>query len=122
MSNNPSLSININSATKNELMTVKGIGTSLAQRIIRRRPFTSLNDLLEVKGINATKLASLLPFLTLTQGNPKTTTEPTYQADSLGRTEAFVFLNDRDQREDILWILVGGFLLGLLILYLRKSD
>ena len=46
--------VNINTAEKNELMTLKGLGEKRVEEIIKRRsekPFGSLEELLEIKGI-----------------------------------------------------------------------
>lgn len=46
--------ININTATKEELMSLKGLGKKKAEAIIERRekkPFDSIEELLEIKGI-----------------------------------------------------------------------
>ncbi|BAI79857.1 DNA uptake protein [Deferribacter desulfuricans SSM1] len=46
--------ININTATKEELMSLKGLGEKKAEAIIERRekkPFDSIEELLEIKGI-----------------------------------------------------------------------
>ena len=46
--------ININTASKDQLMTLKGIGSKVAYRIIEFRKnhtFTSIEELMEVKGI-----------------------------------------------------------------------
>lgn len=56
--NNQSKQININQATKEELMRLKGIGESKAIAIINYRKevgmFTNISDLLKVKGISET--------------------------------------------------------------------
>ncbi len=51
--------VNINSATLEELKTLTGIGEVKAQAIIDARPFTSLDDLLNVKGIGEKTLAKI---------------------------------------------------------------
>lgn len=47
--------VNINTATKDQLMTLKGVGEAYADRIIEYRdkngPFQTPEDLLKVKGI-----------------------------------------------------------------------
>ncbi len=61
--------VNINTATKEELMCVSGIGEVYAQRIIEYRDtigvYVSLDQLLEVKGIGEKRLNSWAPFLTV---------------------------------------------------------
>jgi len=52
--------VNINTATKEELQKITGIGPVLAQRIIEARPFYSLNDLLKVKGIGQVTLEKII--------------------------------------------------------------
>jgi competence protein ComEA len=43
--------ININTASKDQLTTLDGIGESTAQKIIDTRPFTTIEDILNVSGI-----------------------------------------------------------------------
>jgi len=51
--------IDINSASAEELDNLAGIGTVKAQAIIQTRPFSSLDDLLKVKGIGEVTLANI---------------------------------------------------------------
>lgn len=54
--------ININTASESELDSLPGIGPAMAKRIVAERekaPFTSVDDLLRVKGIGPAKLNKL---------------------------------------------------------------
>jgi comEA protein len=61
--------VNLNTATKKELMNVPGIGEVTAARILAYRKdvgdFKTLDDLGNVKGISKKKLEKLKPFLTV---------------------------------------------------------
>lgn len=57
--------ISVNSASSAELDTLPGVGPATAQRIIEGRPYNSLEDLLNVKGIGEKTLEKLRPFVTL---------------------------------------------------------
>jgi len=130
MNKKPALA-NVNQASFEELVAVKGIGNSLAKRIIDERPFNTLSDLVRIQGINEIKLATLLPFLTLEKRKPQETTRekllPATKSTQkkpvtrFGNTEAFVFLEDKNERQDALIIILAGFILGLMILFLRRS-
>jgi competence protein ComEA len=65
----PSFAVNINTATKEELMALPGVGEVMAERIMLYRqdvgPFTSINDLMKVKGIGHKRLEQLKPHITV---------------------------------------------------------
>jgi len=121
--------VDVNAASLDELTTINGIGTVLAQEIINHRPYRTLQDLVNVPGISETRLSALLPFLTLAASKQKAPAKkqadqpPTdkLSAAKFGETEAFVFLEDKNERQDALMIIFGGFILGLIILFLRRS-
>jgi competence protein ComEA len=61
--------ININTASSEQLVIIKGIGIKKAQTIIAYRQqngdFVSFEQLLKVKGIGQSTLVKMTPFLTL---------------------------------------------------------
>lgn len=61
--------LNLNTATKEELMLIDGIGEKTAEKIIAHRDaiggFTSLEQLLDIEGIGEKKLAQWSRYLTL---------------------------------------------------------
>jgi len=61
--------IDINSASVEELTSVSGIGTSIAEKIVEYREqygdFTDLADLTNISGIGSTTLTKILPYLSL---------------------------------------------------------
>lgn len=57
--------VDINLASRDELMTLPGIGEKTANRIIGARPFKSIDDLGKVQGIGEASLKRLRPFLTV---------------------------------------------------------
>lgn len=61
--------INLNTATKEQLMSVKGIGEVFADRILEYREkygrFTSIEDLLDIKGIGEGRYAQWSSYFTV---------------------------------------------------------
>lgn len=61
--------VNINTAPFEELVKVDGIGEDIAQQIVGYREtngdFSSLDELLNIKGIGKSKLNQIAPYLTV---------------------------------------------------------
>ncbi len=123
--------IDINSASQEELVAINGIGESLAQKIVEGRPYARLKDLLNISGISEKKLETLSGSLKVAvapaQAEPKPLEPPDRTSAAkpftkVGDTEAFVFLEDRNERQDAFLIIFGGFILGLILLLLRRSS
>lgn len=61
--------INLNTATKEDLMTLNGIGEVLAERILAYREqyggFDSVEELMQVEGIGEKRFASMEPYVTI---------------------------------------------------------
>jgi ribosomal protein S13 len=132
MAGKKSQKIDVNSASLTDLVAIKGIGESLAQKIIDDRPYGKLKDLLKVNGISEKKLDTLSSTLKVSAAPAKPAkakpVEPYTQISAdqpftkVGDTEAFVFLEDRNDRQDAFLIIFGGFIFGLLLLLLRRSS
>ena len=58
--NNEICSVNINTASKEELEKIIGVGSAIAENIINARPFSSLNDLIRVNRIGEATLAKII--------------------------------------------------------------
>ncbi|MGJ8655721.1 MAG: helix-hairpin-helix domain-containing protein [Akkermansiaceae bacterium] len=69
--------VDINNASREELMLLHGIGDGLSHQIILNRPYKEIDDLLKVKGLGATTVARLRPYLIVktTITLPETTDE-----------------------------------------------
>ncbi|MCH7730940.1 MAG: helix-hairpin-helix domain-containing protein [Candidatus Marinimicrobia bacterium] len=65
----PTGKVNLNNSTKTELMSLPGIGPSIAERIIIYRDdhghFKKVEDITKVKGIGKTKLGKIRDLVTL---------------------------------------------------------
>ncbi|MGR3179125.1 MAG: helix-hairpin-helix domain-containing protein [Candidatus Anammoxibacter sp.] len=55
--------LDLNTATEEELQFIKGIGPVLAARIVDERPYKTVDDLLKVKGIGPKNLEKIRPYL-----------------------------------------------------------
>jgi len=66
--------IDLNRAARAELLQIPGVGPSLADRIEEHRrergPFTTVDELVEVRGIGPATLARLRPWLTVHEEDP----------------------------------------------------
>lgn len=132
MAGKRSQKIDVNTASLADLVAVNGIGESLAEKIIAARPYTKIKDLVNINGISEKKLESLSGFLKVATA-PKEKVEQKAVAPydhisgakpftKVGNTEAFVFLEDRNERQDAFLILAGGFIFGLILLLLRRAS
>jgi competence protein ComEA len=64
----PADRLDVNRASKEELMLIKGIGPVFAERIIAARPFKKIEHLTRVKGIGKKRLAALRKHLEVKNG------------------------------------------------------
>lgn len=58
-----SLRVNLNTATLTELESIPGIGEVLAKQIVAHRPYRSVDQLLQIRGIGPTSLEGLAPYV-----------------------------------------------------------
>jgi len=58
-----SLRVNLNTATLTELESIPGIGQSFAKQIVAHRPYTSIDQLIAIRGIGESSVATLRPFV-----------------------------------------------------------
>ena len=58
-----SLIVNINTASAQELESLPNIGSSRAEQIIAHRPYTSVDELSQVKGVTPRVIDQLRPFV-----------------------------------------------------------
>ncbi len=61
--------LDINTASQSDLMTLEGIGETIAKRILERREqtggFASIDELLEVEGVGEKKYNAIKDFITI---------------------------------------------------------
>lgn len=62
----PKTPINLNTATVAELVTLPGVGPTIAAHIVAARPYVNVEDLIRAKGIGPKKLALLKPYVVVT--------------------------------------------------------
>ena len=55
--------LDLNTASKERLMSINGIGPVLAERIIAGRPYKTVDGLIEVNGIGRKKLEKIRPYV-----------------------------------------------------------
>ncbi len=57
------LIVNVNTATEKQLRSLPGVDQVIAQRIMERRPYKRVNDLLRVEGIGPKNLEKIRPYV-----------------------------------------------------------
>lgn len=91
--------VNVNTAKREELLTLPGVGPAIADRILESRPFTSIEELRHVSGIGSSLLENLQAMITVNDGSsqPITTAEAIAPEDVAAETEAPVPLPEAGQ-------------------------
>lgn len=69
-------SVELNSATLEELVALPGVGRKLAERIVAHRPYASVDDLATVPGIGPKTLAKVRPLVRAERPKLDTSTQP----------------------------------------------
>ncbi len=64
----PTSPIDLNTASIDELMR-SGLREALADEVVKKRPFSNIEDLLEIRGIGPATLEKVKPYLTI--NNPE---------------------------------------------------
>jgi competence ComEA-like helix-hairpin-helix protein len=67
----PAGPIDLNTATLEQLQSVKGVGPTLAARIVAARPFKSVDELKKVKGVGSKKLEQFRSHFVVPEEKPK---------------------------------------------------
>jgi competence protein ComEA len=84
----PGFVVEINSASREDLMRLPRVGETLANRIIERRPYRRLTDLLEVDGIGPSTYRDLKPMLRIDPAADPPAAEPAAPAVPAAELEA----------------------------------
>lgn len=59
----PENKLDLNTANSQQLESIKGIGSTLARRIIDNRPYKNIEDILKVRGIGSKSIVKIRPYL-----------------------------------------------------------
>lgn len=57
--------LDVNACTSEELQNIRGIGPVLAERILKARPFRTVDDLRRVEGLGSTTIDRMRPYVTV---------------------------------------------------------
>lgn len=71
----PDEPLDLNTATIADLTRLPGIGETMAARIVSRRPYLAVEDLLRVVGIGPATLAEIRPYVIVTEPDAETLQE-----------------------------------------------